>query len=77
MTEQSPPLNKGPGVVWKRTRRVFVFIIGGTLLLAGIALVVLPGPAFVVIPIALALLGTEFVWAKRLLKKAKRQLKME
>ncbi|RMG67971.1 MAG: hypothetical protein D6710_10755, partial [Nitrospirae bacterium] len=35
----------------------------------GIALIVLPGPATVVIPAALAILATEFVWARKLLKK--------
>ncbi len=36
-----------------------------TVLLIGIALLVLPGPAFIVIPIGLAILATEFVWARR------------
>jgi hypothetical protein len=39
-----------------------------TVLLFGIALIVLPGPAFVVIPIGLAILATEFAWARRWLK---------
>jgi Putative transmembrane protein (PGPGW) len=34
---------------------------------AGVALVVLPGPAFVVIPIGLAMLSLEFGWASRAL----------
>jgi uncharacterized protein (TIGR02611 family) len=47
------------------------FVVGGfTLLLAGLAMLVLPGPAFVVIPIALAILSLEFAWAGRLLEKA-------
>jgi hypothetical protein len=52
-------------------RRVIVAVIGGTVLLIGIALVVLPGPAFLVIPLGLAILATEFVWARRWLKKAR------
>jgi tellurite resistance protein TerC len=32
---------------------------------AGVALLVLPGPAFVVIPMGLAILGLEFAWARR------------
>jgi len=39
--------------------------------LIGIALIVLPGPAFIVIPIGLAILATEFLWAKRWLQKAR------
>jgi uncharacterized protein (TIGR02611 family) len=47
------------------------FVIAGFLLLAaGAAMLVLPGPAFVVIPIALAILSLEFAWAGRLLEKA-------
>jgi hypothetical protein len=52
-------------------RRVIVAVIGGTVLLIGIALMVLPGPAFLVIPLGLAILATEFVWARRWLKKAR------
>lgn len=43
---------------------------GFTLLLAGAAMMVLPGPAFVVIPIGLALLSLEFCWAQRLLDRS-------
>lgn len=55
-----------------RPRAVRVLIVGAGILvvLAGLALTVLPGPAFIVIPIGLALLSLEFVWAERLLDKA-------
>jgi hypothetical protein len=49
-------------------RRIVVAIVGMTVLLFGLALTVLPGPAFVVIPIGLAILATEFAWARRWLK---------
>jgi uncharacterized protein (TIGR02611 family) len=52
-------------------RRIVVGIVGGTVLAIGIALLVLPGPAFVVIPIGLAILGAEFAWARRWLRVAK------
>ncbi len=52
-------------------RRAVVAVIGFTVLLIGVAMVVLPGPAVVVIPLGLAILATEFVWAKRLLEKAR------
>lgn len=55
----------------KHARRLAVTVIGTTVLLVGLALLVLPGPAFVVIPIGLAILSTEFVWAARLLKHVK------
>jgi len=45
--------------------------MGGTVTLIGITLLVLPGPAFIVIPIGLSILATEFVWARRWLTKAR------
>ena len=55
----------------KIVRRVIVSVIGATVLLIGIALLVLPGPAFIVIPVGLAILATEYAWARRWLKKAR------
>ena len=52
-------------------RKVAVAVIGTTVLTFGIALIVLPGPAFVVIPLGLAILATEFLWARRLLRRMK------
>lgn len=52
-------------------RRIWVFLLGGTVLLIGIALLVLPGPAFIVIPAGLAILALEFAWAKRWLERVK------
>jgi uncharacterized protein (TIGR02611 family) len=52
-------------------RKVFVAIAGFTVLLIGIAMIVLPGPAIVIIPLGLAILATEFVWAQALLRKAR------
>lgn len=48
-------------------------IAGITLLLGGLAMLVLPGPAFVVIPIGLAILSLEFAWAAKLLDSALEQ----
>jgi uncharacterized protein (TIGR02611 family) len=50
--------------------RVAFAVAGVTLVLGGLAMLVLPGPAFVVIPIGLALLSLEFAWAGRLLDKS-------
>jgi uncharacterized protein (TIGR02611 family) len=50
--------------------RILYIVVGFTLLLAGIAMLVLPGPAFVVIPVGLALLSLEFAWAEKLLERA-------
>src|SRR5438034_11387916 len=56
----------------KVVKRVIVSVVGVTVLLIGIALLVLPGPAFVVIPVGLAILATEFAWARHWLKRARR-----
>jgi uncharacterized protein (TIGR02611 family) len=54
-----------------RVKKVIVGLIGGTVLLIGILLIVLPGPAFIVIPAGLAILATEFAWARRWLQQAR------
>ena len=50
--------------------RALYIPLGFTVLLGGLAMLVLPGPAFVVIPIGLALLSLEFAWAEKLLERA-------
>lgn len=39
--------------------------MGMTVVLIGVAMLVLPGPGLVVIPIGLAILATEYAWARR------------
>jgi len=55
----------------RKAKRIVVAVVGGTVLLIGIAVWVLPGPAVVVIPRGLAILASEFVWARRWLRKAR------
>ena len=52
----------------KKGKRIIVAVVGGTVLVLGVALIVLPGPAFIVIPAALAILAIEFAWARRWLR---------
>lgn len=47
-------------------RRVLVSVAGGALLVLGIVLIVLPGPAVLVIPAGLGVLSLEYGWARRL-----------
>lgn len=56
-------------VSWRGLRRMFVALVGATLLVIGLALVVLPGPAMIVIPAGLGVLATEFLWARKLLER--------
>jgi len=52
-------------------RRTIIALIGGTIVLIGLLLIFLPGPGALVILVGLAVLGTEFVWAKRLIRRAR------
>ena len=56
---------------FKQARRLIVFVVGMTVLLFGVALLVLPGPAILVIPAGLAILGLEFRWARRWLRQGR------
>jgi tellurite resistance protein TerC len=55
----------------KQAKRVAVAIIGFSVLLVGLAMIVLPGPAILVIPLGLGILATEFLWARKLLNRIK------
>jgi putative transmembrane protein PGPGW len=57
--------------IGRNGKRVGVTIAGFVVLLAGAAMLVLPGPGILVIIAGLAILATEYVWAQRLLKVAK------
>lgn len=59
----------------RQAKKIIVAVIGFTVLFIGLLLIVLPGPAFIIIPIGLAILATEFVWARKLLKKIENRLK--
>ena len=48
--------------VW---RRVIVFLAGGVILTVGVIMLILPGPAIIFIPLGLAILATEFRWARK------------
>jgi uncharacterized protein (TIGR02611 family) len=50
--------------------RALYVVAGFTILLAGVIMLVTPGPAFVVIPIGLAILALEFAWAEAMLHRA-------
>jgi len=54
-------------------RRIGVAIVGAIVTLVGVGMLILPGPAIVVIPTGLAILATEFTWAQRWLATLKRR----
>lgn len=52
-------------------RKLVVTVVGTTIIALGVAMIVLPGPAIVVIPLGLGILGIEFAWARRYLRNVK------
>ncbi len=52
-------------------KKFFISLIGGTVLLIGVVMLVLPGPGLLVMLAGLAILATEFLWAKHALRNAK------
>ncbi|MEA2193827.1 MAG: hypothetical protein QOG42_261, partial [Solirubrobacteraceae bacterium] len=73
---QRPPLierlqaQRARHVKRPRPVRALYVVAGFTVVLAGLVMLITPGPAFVVIPVGLAILSLEFAWAERLLVKA-------
>jgi UPF0716 family protein affecting phage T7 exclusion len=59
------------GWIPRPVRRVIVMVIGGTVLLIGAIMIIAPGPAFIVLPLGLLILGVEFAFARRWLKRIK------
>ncbi|MEW6153892.1 MAG: PGPGW domain-containing protein [Actinomycetota bacterium] len=60
-------------VIARSGKRVAVFVVGVVLLVAGVVMLVLPGPGLLAIIAGLAVLATEFAWAEHLLDRAKDQ----
>ena len=71
MAHYSAPVSELVHQTYVVARKVVIALIGGTVTLIGIAMIVLPGPAFIVLPAGLAILAIEFAWARRWLKKVK------
>ena len=65
--------------IWKTAGRhlvrLVVGVIGMLVLLVGIVMLVIPGPAIVVIPMGLGILATQFAWARRLLHELRERAK--
>lgn len=60
---------------YKIARRIVIATIGFTVLLVGIVMMIAPGPALIVIPLGLGILGLEFAWARLWLRKIKRTVR--
>jgi len=64
-------LGRSPNVIVRQAYRLIVLVVGITVVAAGIAMFVLPGPGILVVIAGLAILATEFVWARHLLQRAR------
>ena len=75
MSEPDPrsPFWRALHVTYKSARRTIIGVVGLTVVMVGLAMIVLPGPAFIVIPTGLAILGAEFAFARRWLRVLKKQ----
>jgi hypothetical protein len=56
----------------RSSKRIAVTVIGGVLVLGGLAMLVLPGPGILVVVAGFAVLGTEYAWAAAALERTKR-----
>ncbi|MDQ6912327.1 MAG: PGPGW domain-containing protein [Verrucomicrobiota bacterium] len=54
-----------------RVRKVVYSVVGSSVILIGIVMIVLPGPAIIVIPLGLAILASEYAWARAVLRRGK------
>ena len=57
----------------EQARRIFLILAGFTLLALGIVMIFTPGPGTPVILLGLGLLAAEFVWARRIMERIKRE----
>ena len=61
-------------MTYKVARRFVIGVVGSTVLLLGLIMIVTPGPAFVVIPVGLAILSVEFTWARLWLRRVRKTI---
>ena len=55
----------------RHVKKLIIFTVGITVMAFGVILIFTPGPAIVFIPLGLAILATEFIWARALLNRIK------
>jgi len=48
-----------------RLRRFLIGAMGFSVILIGLVMIVLPGPAIIIVPLGFAILASEFAWARR------------
>jgi len=64
-------------ITYNVARRIVVTLVGSTILIIGVIMIITPGPALVFIPLGLAILGLEFAWARRWLRRLRERISAE
>jgi len=59
---------------YKLAKRIAITVVGVSILAIGIVMIIAPGPAFILIPVGLAILGLEFAWARLWLKRLRESI---
>ncbi len=59
---------------YKLAKRIAITVVGISILAIGIVMIIAPGPAFILIPVGLAILGLEFAWARLWLKRLRESI---
>jgi hypothetical protein len=67
----APSLKEVARFIGRSSKRIAVTAVGGTVVAAGLAMLVLPGPGILVVAVGFAILGTEYAWAATALERTK------
>lgn len=59
---------------YKLAKRIAITAVGVSIVGIGIVMIVAPGPALILIPVGLAILGLEFAWARLWLKRLRESI---
>ncbi len=59
---------------YKLAKRIAITVVGVSILAIGIVMIIAPGPALILIPVGLAILGLEFAWARLWLKRLRESI---
>ena len=59
---------------YKLAKRIVITVVGVSILAIGIVMIIAPGPALILIPVGLAILGLEFAWARLWLKRLRESI---
>ncbi len=55
----------------KSLKRIVVALVGFTIIIIVVLMIMLPGSAYIIIPLGLAILAIEFIWARKILDEVK------